>query len=167
MKTTNKYLVPIKKSDIERIITTEAPAHTKNEKNGVIQDLSHAIDYLCNEGTQVYAALDGEVVEVDNSVKNNYNKFEFPSEKEFASKDLDGNFILLKHPNNEFSIYSHLKYGSLNFKKGDKVKTGEEIALTGNTGWSIKPHLHFMVFKFTKPFPAKDFQSLEVIFNKE
>ena len=52
-----------------------------------------------------------------------------------------GNCIILRHTNGLETLYSH---NSKNFvKKGDKVKAGQVIALTGRTGRATTEHLHF------------------------
>jgi murein DD-endopeptidase MepM/ murein hydrolase activator NlpD len=47
----------------------------------------------------------------------------------------------VKHRNGYTTGYGHLH--ECKFKKGDKVYAGDVIALTGNTGRSTGPHLHF------------------------
>ncbi|MYW32781.1 M23 family metallopeptidase [Streptomyces sp. SID2119] len=54
-----------------------------------------------------------------------------------------GNAIVIKHSNGKYSQYAHLS--KVNVKLGEKVKTGEKIALSGNTGNSSGPHLHFEI----------------------
>ncbi|MFI1938119.1 M23 family metallopeptidase [Streptomyces purpureus] len=54
-----------------------------------------------------------------------------------------GNAIVVKHANGKYSQYAHLS--KINVKIGQKVKTGQTIALSGNTGNSSGPHLHFEV----------------------
>ncbi len=54
-----------------------------------------------------------------------------------------GNNIVIDHGNNEFSMIAHLKRGSLRVKTGDVVEPSQEIALTGNSGNSPIPHLHY------------------------
>ncbi|WP_251020558.1 M23 family metallopeptidase [Streptomyces sp. ISL-98] len=54
-----------------------------------------------------------------------------------------GNAIVVKHDNNTYSQYAHLS--RVDVKPGQTVKTGQRIALSGNTGNSSGPHLHFEV----------------------
>ncbi|WP_432106238.1 M23 family metallopeptidase [Streptomyces sp. bgisy091] len=54
-----------------------------------------------------------------------------------------GNAIVIKHANGKYSQYAHLS--KIEVKVGDRVKTGDEIARSGNTGNSSGPHLHFEI----------------------
>lgn len=56
-----------------------------------------------------------------------------------------GNYILIKHKRNMYSLIAHLKYKSVIVKKGDRVKSGEYIAKTGNSGLSYYPHIHYQM----------------------
>ena len=56
-----------------------------------------------------------------------------------------GNYVVIDHGNGEFSVYCHMKEGSLRVKPGDKVKKGQVIGQVGNTGNSGAPHLHFQI----------------------
>ncbi|MEK6967162.1 MAG: M23 family metallopeptidase [Nanoarchaeota archaeon] len=55
-----------------------------------------------------------------------------------------GNTIVVKHNDQLYSRYSHLS--KINFKKDNEVKIGEIVGLSGNTGLSTGPHLHFSVY---------------------
>ncbi|VFP84300.1 Murein DD-endopeptidase MepM [Candidatus Erwinia haradaeae] len=55
--------------------------------------------------------------------------------------DTAGNYIAIRHGRQYMTRYMHLK--TLFVKKGQKVKRGEYIALSGNTGRSTGPHIHF------------------------
>ncbi|GAB2828208.1 M23 family metallopeptidase [Streptomyces daliensis] len=54
-----------------------------------------------------------------------------------------GNAIVIKHGNGTYSQYAHLS--KVNVKPGQTVKTGQEIAKSGDTGNSSGPHLHFEI----------------------
>ncbi|MFC9248240.1 M23 family metallopeptidase [Streptomyces sp. NPDC057136] len=54
-----------------------------------------------------------------------------------------GNAVVIKHSNGKYSQYAHLS--QINVKIGQTVKTGQKIALSGNTGNSSGPHLHFEI----------------------
>lgn len=86
------------------------------------------------EDNIILAHTEGTVV----GLVKNYNK----TDKTGSSY---GNYIKIKHPNGYYTLYAHLKYGSIGVKIGQKVKTGEHIAIMGNTGRSSGRHLHFEV----------------------
>ncbi len=85
MKTKNLYVYPIDKKHIKRIVT-RAPAHKVFEKNDAIYDLTNAVDFICDEGTPVMAALEGVVVAVRDDVVENYNGTEPPTEEELPEE---------------------------------------------------------------------------------
>jgi len=55
-----------------------------------------------------------------------------------------GQMVLIDHHNGYVTLYGHLS--KLEVKIGDKVQAGEEIGISGSTGNSTGPHLHFSVF---------------------
>ncbi|MEU5401188.1 M23 family metallopeptidase [Streptomyces sp. NPDC005963] len=54
-----------------------------------------------------------------------------------------GNAVVVKHDGNTYSQYAHLS--RVDVKIGQKVQGGQQIALSGNTGNSSGPHLHFEI----------------------
>ncbi|MFE3183973.1 M23 family metallopeptidase [Streptomyces violascens] len=56
-----------------------------------------------------------------------------------------GNAIVIKHANGTYSQYAHLS--QIKVRIGQGVATGERIALSGSTGNSSGPHLHFEIRK--------------------
>lgn len=87
----------------------------------------NGIDICGPIGIGIYATGDGVVARVDKS-KKGY-----------------GNNIIIDHGYGYRTRYAHLN--SINVKKGDKVKRGQEIGTMGNTGKSTAPHLHYEVIK--------------------
>ena len=81
------------------------------------------IDYALPIGTPVLAAADGEVWK--------------------AGWDATGygNCVMIKHPDGSGTVYGHLLNWSV--YAGQKVKAGEKIGNSGNTGNSTGAHLHF------------------------
>jgi len=147
MMSKNKYILPVREEDVERVIK-DIHTHVGKRKN--------AIDYLVPEGSSIYSAQAGEVVWVKQDSKIGGDN---PKYAEY------GNFITIKHKNGEYTTYDHLQYGGAKVKVGDKVKKGQEIGYSGNTGQTKGPHLHFEVFKLTGPDKFNDFETLEVKFD--
>lgn len=54
-----------------------------------------------------------------------------------------GNAVVIRHGNGTYSQYAHLS--KIDVRIGQTVKTGQKIALSGNTGNSSGPHLHFEI----------------------
>lgn len=88
----------------------------------------HGIDYLVPEGTAVFATADGRV---DNLSEKN---------------STHGKSITIDHGNGYKTTYSHLL--DIRVSEGQTVKRGDIIALSGNSGLSFAPHLHYEVSLF-------------------
>ena len=86
-----------------------------------------AIDYAVSPGTTVMAAADG-VVMTTADLTSSY-----------------GTHIVIQHANGTQTWYGHGTRGSICVKPGQIVKKGEKIMLSGSTGHSSGPHLHFEV----------------------
>lgn len=145
-KSKNKYQKPFSKKTVLRGSSYDSPAHVGPFKG--------AIDFLVDLGTPTLAPLEGKVVEAVDSNER------YGPTQEFAD---DVNYITIKHRNDEFSQVLHLAKGSSRVKVGDRVKTGQEIAMSGNSGWMTAPHLHMFVFK---NLPGGAFKGLEIRFKK-
>lgn len=56
-----------------------------------------------------------------------------------------GNHVILDHGNGEFTLYAHLRRGSVAVAQGASVETGDTLGSCGNSGASVNPHLHFQL----------------------
>lgn len=101
-------------------------------------DLRHSLDFDMPEGTPVYAARGGLVVDIEDS-----NTEGGPTE-EFRDA---ANYVTLMHRDGTFADYAHLKYEGVEVRVGQNVRSGQVIGYSGNTGFSTGPHLHFVVKK--------------------
>ncbi len=91
----------------------------------------YAWDFVMPIGTEILAARDGVVIEI---------------EENFSTVGLNGNHVYVRHPDGQNSGYFHLQHNGALVKPGDQVKQGQAIALSGMTGQTTLPHLHFAVF---------------------
>ncbi len=98
--------------------------------------------YYCY-GKEILAPADGEVIEA--TCEHPDSLITTDGQVDCSSHDIRGNYILLRHVKEEYSLLAHLKPGSLRVKPGDRVKRGQCIALCGNSGNSSEPHLHFQL----------------------
>lgn len=85
----------------------------------------HGQDFNTPYGTEVYATGNGKVIE------SGWNSGGF------------GNYVRIDHGYGYQSTYGHLS--SINITKGTDVKRGDRIGLTGSSGTSSGPHLHYQI----------------------
>lgn len=83
------------------------------------------VDWACPVGTTVYASCGGTVIQA--SYNGGY-----------------GNNVVISHPDGRLTRYAH--NSKLLVKVGQHVEQGEPIALSGNTGRSTGPHVHFELY---------------------
>lgn len=107
----------------------------------------YAWDFALPQNTPVCAAAAGRVVRVkQDSTRGG------PSDEHLH----DGNAVIIDHGNGLFTHYLHLAPHSARVVEGQLVAGGEVIALSGNTGYSTTPHLHFHVQDSTgRSLPAR------------
>ena len=98
----------------------------------------YAVDFNMKEGTGVYAAREGIVVQTkSDSNRGGANR----------AYEKDANFITIEHSDKTLATYAHLKKNGVLVKVGEHVKRGELIGYSGKTGFARGPHLHFIVYK--------------------
>ena len=103
-------------------------------------------------GKAVLAPANGTVVEIGTNCED--GKIMLPGNMEVTAKDIRGNYILIKHAENEYGFIGHLQPQSICVKVGEKVQAGQIIAKCGNTGNSSEPHVHFHVQDGTNFFTS-------------
>jgi murein DD-endopeptidase MepM/ murein hydrolase activator NlpD len=108
----------------------------------------YAVDFNCPVATQVVAARPGVVVAVNASAQGSGTSPEFLEDKR-------ANFVIVRHADGTLGEYMHLAPSGVEVKPGQAVKRGQELALSGNTGFSSTPHLHFQVMTATDDGVAK------------
>ena len=105
------------------------------------QQSRYAIDITMPEGTPVLAVRDGVVMHMED------NFFEGGEKRERYLNKV--NLIRVLHADGTMSVYAHLKLDSTKVRKGQRVKAGQQLAESGNTGYSSGPHLHFVIQRNT------------------
>ncbi len=106
------------------------------------------------KGVDVKAAVGGFVFRAREGEKDAFKDQEEMDRIRQEEKGC-GNGIIIDHGAGFLTQYCHLKNGSLQVQKGDKVRAGQKIAQVGLSGVSEHPHLHFSVIydgKMIDPF---------------
>lgn len=83
------------------------------------------VDYTVSEGSRVFATADGRVKDV------------------LTKNTTSGRTVIIDHGNGYETTYCHL--GKIYAKRGERVKRGDIIAQSGNSGLSLAPHLHYEI----------------------
>jgi murein DD-endopeptidase MepM/ murein hydrolase activator NlpD len=97
----------------------------------------HAVDFVMPIGTDVFAARDGIVIEVASDF--------FESGTNFTVDGPRANVVRVLHDDGTMALYVHLNWNTIRVVPGQRVRRGEYLADSGNTGFSTGPHLHFVV----------------------
>jgi murein DD-endopeptidase MepM/ murein hydrolase activator NlpD len=106
----------------------------------VTADSQYAVDFALPDGTPVYAAREGLVINVRHD--------SFRGAPEAAMLD-QANVVEILHADGTIGVYGHLHWDSIRVRIGQHVARGEYIANSGNTGFTTGPHLHFAVWRNT------------------
>ncbi len=97
----------------------------------------YAVDFAADIGTPVLAAREGVVMQVE----SDFDKAGLNLER-YGGR---ANFVRILHDDGTMSLYAHLKSEGALVRVGQRVRAGQQIGLSGNTGFTTGPHLHFAV----------------------
>lgn len=103
------------------------------------RDSQYAVDIAMPIGTDIMAARAGVVFDVAAS--------NFSGGLDPARDGPKANVVRVLHDDGTYAIYAHLNTNSIRVRPGDRVRRGQYIADSGNTGFSSGPHLHFAVVR--------------------
>lgn len=97
-----------------------------------------AIDFDCPVATRVLTAREGTVVVAHAAAQGAGTTPDYLDYKRT-------NFVLVLHDDGTLGEYMHLAPSGIEVKPGQRVERGQPLGLSGNTGFSSTPHLHFQV----------------------
>jgi hypothetical protein len=95
-------------------------------------------------GAPILAAADGTVVAVVDGIPEvppGVPPADNPTLTDASS--FSGNHVIVRIGSGVYAVYAHMITGSVRVKLGDRVQTGQELGLLGNSGNTSVPHLHF------------------------
>ena len=98
----------------------------------------YAVDFNCPVATPVVAARPGRVVAFNASAQGSGTTTDYLDDKRT-------NFVLVLHDDGTIGEYMHLAPSGVRVKPGQYVERRQPLGLSGNTGFSSTPHLHFQV----------------------
>jgi murein DD-endopeptidase MepM/ murein hydrolase activator NlpD len=97
----------------------------------------YAVDFAAAIGTPVLAARGGVVMQVE----SDFEKAGLNLEK-YGGR---ANFVRILHDDGTMGLYAPLDLDGVLVRIGQRVRTGQQIGRSGNTGFTTGPHLHFAV----------------------
>lgn len=103
---------------------------------------SYAVDFLMPIGSTITAARAGTVFAVQQDYFDSDHLLE------------QANYVFILQDDTRLALYGHLTHKGALVSVGDQVEIGQTIALSGHSGQSMVPHLHFEVVRCTVPFSS-------------
>lgn len=105
-------------------------------------DPSRPQDYYAF-GQPILAAADGQVVKIREGIRDFGRAGR--GWVDWQAADIRGNFVVIRHQPNRYTLYAHLQAGSVSVQQGEHVRAGQQISRCGHSGHSTAPHLHFQL----------------------
>lgn len=116
---------------LDYILITQLFGKTVSAKRLYISGSHSGVDFRASVGTAVKSMGDGVVVGTGDT-------------DTYCKGASFGKWVFIKYNNGLSSTYGHLS--AISAQAGQKVSTGDVVALSGNTGHSTGPHLHVTVY---------------------
>lgn len=152
------YSLPVNCARINIIQGYNGPFSHKKFEIGTgnckrVHDDRFSLDFELEIGSEILASKDGEVILASDEITKYYTGLEH----EIGLRHMP-NLALLKHSENEFTLYSHFMHKGLVVKRGDNVKQGDILGYSGLSGWiGPIPHVHFEALEFVNGFDRRSF----------
>ena len=116
---------------VKKVLITQHFGDTDFSKTGAYNGHGHnGVDFGVSIGSSVLASASGVVMGTGNT-------------DTACARASYGKWILIKHKNGLATLYGHLSI--IDVSAGQSVEVGQQIGLSGNTGYTTGPHLHFTV----------------------
>lgn len=128
MDTSHIYQLPFEAG--ERYLLIQAYNSQLSHKNEL------SLDFKMKKGSVICAARAGSVIAIKEDSEAGGLKETYINE---------GNHVIILHADGSKALYWHLAPGGVSVQLGDTVSAGQAIGLSGDTGYSAFPHLHFQV----------------------
>lgn len=116
---------------VKEVLITQAFGKTVSAKKLYVSGSHSGVDFRAAVGTPIYAVADGVVEGIGDTDKT-------------CPKASFGKWVFIRHTNGLATVYAHLSL--IKATEGQKVRAGDLVAYSGNTGHSTAPHLHLTVF---------------------
>ena len=123
--------LPVKKDFVD---IRKAPFHKKNA------NMAHCLDFALKEGTPIQSIASGKILATESIYRKIYR------DPQFAART---NYVEVLHQDGTIGLYVHLAWRSIKVSRGQKVKRGQIIGLSGQTGYATYPHLHLGLYDKT------------------
>lgn len=97
----------------------------------------YAVDISMPVGTPIHAAREGVIMDQERWFHGAGANREYHGQR--------ANFIRILHDDGTMAVYAHLDYDGIRVHTGQRVRRGQLLGKSGNTGFSSGPHLHFAI----------------------
>lgn len=102
---------------------------------------AYAFDFNMAAGEGFYAIREGIVRKVVNH------------QSSFGQDGTSGNYVVVEHADTTFALYYHSPKNGIEVGRGQRVRQGQRLGVTGRSGYAGYPHLHLIVVRDSYVWP--------------